>query len=209
MHLPNLIPPVPPPDRNHRQLRQNNSPPNRRRHFLRTLHPQTHMPVPIPHNNKRLEPGSLSSPGLFLNRHDFHHLIFQRWKDLVNDLVFFHGERMKIDFFQFGDFAVFYETAELGDGDPFFFFSVASAGATAATAAVATTTASAAEASAESAAFSASLSHDFGLQKVEDSEMRVNGCETLMWGVVVYMLVREARVWLSGFIWVGLLSWPS
>ncbi|MFS8015016.1 hypothetical protein Hanom_Chr15g01351451 [Helianthus anomalus] len=89
---------------------------------------------------------------------------------------------MKIDFFQFGDFAVFYETAELGNGDPFFFFGVASAGATAATAAVATTTASAAEASAESAAFSASLSHDFSLQKVEDSEMRVNGCETLMWG---------------------------
>ncbi|KAJ0867560.1 hypothetical protein HanRHA438_Chr12g0564621 [Helianthus annuus] len=44
-----------------------------------------------------------------------------------------------------------------------------------ATTAVTAMTASASETSAESAAFSASLSHDFGLQKVEDSEMRVNG----------------------------------
>ncbi|MFS7940672.1 hypothetical protein Hanom_Chr05g00467211 [Helianthus anomalus] len=65
MDVPNFIPPIPSPHRNDRQLRQNNRTPNSNRNLLRTLHPQTHVPVTITHHHKRLEPGSLTGPGLF------------------------------------------------------------------------------------------------------------------------------------------------
>ena len=49
-----------------------------------------------------LEPGALTSPGLFLDRHDLQHLIFQtRTKEEVNDLRLLHGvgKRGNINYF--------------------------------------------------------------------------------------------------------------
>ncbi|MFS7977513.1 hypothetical protein Hanom_Chr10g00904861 [Helianthus anomalus] len=158
MDLPNFIPPITSPHRNHRQLRQNNRTPNRSRNLLRTLHPQTHVPVPVTHHHKRLEPGSLTGPGLFLNRHDFHDLVFEAWEDLVDDLVLFDWERMEVDLLKFCNPSILNQSTKFGNWYPFFFFGV-TAPATAASAAVATTASSAAESSAESAAFSSSFCH--------------------------------------------------
>jgi hypothetical protein len=59
------------------------------------------MTVTVPDNDKSLEPSTLSRTSLFLDWHDFHYLVFQGREDLVYDLVFFDGEGMEVDFFQF------------------------------------------------------------------------------------------------------------
>lgn len=43
-----------------------------------------------------LEPGTLTSPGLFLDRHDLEHLIFQtRTQEEVNNLRLLHGGKKR------------------------------------------------------------------------------------------------------------------
>jgi len=58
----------------------------------------------ISNNNEGLESGSLSGSSLLLNGHDLHDLILQlSFKEVVDDLVLFDGERIEVDFLQSSD----------------------------------------------------------------------------------------------------------
>ena len=56
--------------------------------FLAALHAESNVAVVVTDRHKGLEPGSLSGPGLLLDRHDLENLILQgRSKEQVNDLM--------------------------------------------------------------------------------------------------------------------------
>ena len=56
--------------------------------FLTALHAEPDVAVVVTDGHESLEPSSLSSPGLLLDRHDLQNLILKGWsKEEVNDLV--------------------------------------------------------------------------------------------------------------------------
>ena len=56
--------------------------------FLAALHTESNVAVVIADRHEGLEPGSLSSPGLLLDRHDLENLVLQgRSKEEVDDLM--------------------------------------------------------------------------------------------------------------------------
>ena len=56
--------------------------------LLAALHAEPDVAVVVADGHESLEPGSLSSPGLLLDRHDFQNLILKgRSKEEVNDLM--------------------------------------------------------------------------------------------------------------------------
>jgi len=92
VRLADLGPPVPQPDRNHRDLRQDYRCPDRRRHFLRALDSQPHVARRIPDYHERFEPCPLPCSGLLLDGHDLHHLVGQLGKEVVHDLELLDGQ---------------------------------------------------------------------------------------------------------------------
>merc|ERR550517_1797218 len=88
--------------------------------FLTALHTKPDVAVVVADGNKGLEPGSLSSPGLLLDRHDLQNLVLKGGsKEEVNDLMLLDGEREEIDLLQGLDLAILHQTAKLGHWDPF------------------------------------------------------------------------------------------
>merc|ERR1712212_1397796 len=81
--------------------------------LLAALHTKPNVAVVVANGNKSLEPGSLSSPGLLLDRHDFQNLILKgRSKEEVNDLVLLDGEREEVNLLQGLDLAVLHQAAK-------------------------------------------------------------------------------------------------
>merc|ERR1719189_2614422 len=88
--------------------------------FLAALHAKPDVAVVVADGNEGLEPGSLSSPGLLLDRHDLQNLVLKGGsKEEVNDLMLLDGEREKVDLLQGLDLAVLNQAAKLGHWDPF------------------------------------------------------------------------------------------
>jgi len=71
--------------------------------FLRAFDAQTNMTIRVTDDNEGLETGPLSSTGLLLDGHDFHHLIlqlsFRGGEEEVYYLILLHGEGEQVDFF--------------------------------------------------------------------------------------------------------------
>merc|ERR1719350_2172026 len=113
-------------------------------HFLGTLDSKTNVTVVISDSNKSLESCTLSSTGLFLNRHNLEDFIFQRGsEEKIDNFKFLDGQREEVDFFQALDLSIFDQSAKLGDGNPFFFvFAPSSASATTTSTSATTPTAS-------------------------------------------------------------------
>ena len=66
--------------------------------FLAALDAEPDVAVVVADGHEGLEPSSLSSPGLLLDRHDLENLILQgRSKEEVNDLVLLDRRQCKID----------------------------------------------------------------------------------------------------------------
>ena len=86
--------------------------------FLGALDAETDMTVEVSNGDERLEPGTLTSTGLLLYRHDLHDLILELGQEEIDNLEFLDGEREKVDLLHGFDLAVLYETAQLGDGNP-------------------------------------------------------------------------------------------
>lgn len=107
MRLPNLVPPVPPPDGDHGKLRQYDAAADGGGDFLTALHAETDVAVVVSDDDESLEPGSLTGPSLLLDRHDLHHLVLERGShEGVDDLVLLDGERVKVDLLQAADFPI-------------------------------------------------------------------------------------------------------
>merc|ERR1719222_304610 len=88
--------------------------------FLAALDAEPNVSVVVADGHEGLEPSSLSSPGLLLDRHDLENLILQgRSKEEVNDLVLLDGEREEVDLLEGLDLAVLNQAAKLGHRDPF------------------------------------------------------------------------------------------
>lgn len=91
--------------------------------FFGAFNTQSDMAITISDNNKSLESSSLTGSGLFLDRHDLHNFILQLVsKEVINYLVFLHGKRKQVNFFQSLDVAFADKATQLGDWDPFFLF---------------------------------------------------------------------------------------
>ena len=118
MRVTKLSTPVTSSDRNDGKFCEDDGTANGGRHFLRTLDTQTNMAIKIANSHKGLEPCTLTSAGLFLNRHDLHDLIFEFWEEKVDDLIFLDGEREEVDLLERFDLPVLDETAKFRDGNP-------------------------------------------------------------------------------------------
>uniref|UniRef100_A0A2P2ISM7 40S ribosomal protein S2 n=1 Tax=Rhizophora mucronata TaxID=61149 RepID=A0A2P2ISM7_RHIMU len=81
MWLPDLVPRIPSPHRNHRQLSQHDRAAYGGGDFLGTLDPQSDGAIPVADDNKGLEPGSLAGSGLLLDRRNFHDLVLEGGAD--------------------------------------------------------------------------------------------------------------------------------
>merc|ERR1719193_1741742 len=91
-----------------------------RGNFLAALHTKPDVAIVVADGNESLEPGSLSSPGLLLDRHDLQNLVLEgRSKEEVNDLMLLDGERKEVDLLQGLDLAILHQAAKLGHWDPF------------------------------------------------------------------------------------------
>merc|ERR1719500_2035291 len=88
--------------------------------FLAALHTKPDVAVVVTDGNEGLEPGSLSSSGLLLDRHDLQNLVLKGGsKEEVNDLMLLDGEREEVNLLQGLDLAVLHQAAKLGHWDPF------------------------------------------------------------------------------------------
>ncbi len=57
--------------------------------LLGTLHPETDVPIVVPDGHESLKSRPLTSPCLFLNRHDFQHFVLESGaQKLVDNFVF-------------------------------------------------------------------------------------------------------------------------
>jgi len=117
--LPDLVPPVPSPNGDNGKLRQNDGATNSGGHLLATLNAKTHVAVTVADHNEGLEPGSLTGPGLFLDRRDLHDLVLEGGThEGVNDLVLLDGKGVEVDLLQASDSALFHQTSQLRHWDP-------------------------------------------------------------------------------------------
>jgi len=121
--------------------------------FLGALDTETDVTVRVTNDDESLETGTLSSTGLFLDRHDLHHLVLKVRQEVVDDLVFLDGEREKVNLFDGLDLAVLHETTELGARNPFLLFVLTSAS----TSTAATSSTSATSAASESTTSTATI----------------------------------------------------
>merc|ERR1712098_564 len=81
------------------------------------------MSVVVSNGNKSLESSSLTGSGLLLDRHDLENLILECWSnELVDDLVLFDGERVKIDLLEALDLLFLDKTSQFCHWDPFLVF---------------------------------------------------------------------------------------
>ncbi|KAF5474133.1 hypothetical protein F2P56_006062 [Juglans regia] len=158
MGLPDLVPPVTPPHRDHRQLGQYNCATNRGGDLLAALNAESDVAVAVTNDNECLESGSLPGTGLLLDRHNLHDVVLEAGAELVDDLVLLDGEGMEVDLLKGLDLIRLHEAAEFRHRHPFLLL-VTSGTATTTTAAVSPTTT--AKSSAKATAFSSSLSHDW------------------------------------------------
>ena len=93
MRFTNLISPVTSSNRNDWQLCQDNGTSDCRGNLFWALHPKAHMTTMVTDGNKGLKSSSLSSPGLFLHRHDLKNFIFKSGaKEKINYLKFLERE---------------------------------------------------------------------------------------------------------------------
>ena len=113
--LPNLVPPVTSPHKDHKQLSQNDSTTNGGGEFLAALDAKSNVAVTVTNNNEGLETGMLSGTSLLLNGHDFHDLIFEAGAELADDLVLLNWEGMEVDLPQRLNLVGFDETSKLRD----------------------------------------------------------------------------------------------
>ena len=103
--------------------------------------------------NEGLEPGALTSTGLFLDRHDLQHLILQGGpNEGVNDLKLLDGQREKVDLLQRLDLSIFDQTAQLCDWNPLLLSFLSTTTSTGSTASSSTTTSSTTTTSTETSA---------------------------------------------------------
>ena len=117
MGLPNLVPPVTSPHRDHSQLSQNDSTTNGGGDFLAALDAKSNVAITIIDDNEGLETGTLIGMGLLLNGHDFD-LVLEARVELVDDLVLLDWEGMEVDLLQRLNLVGFDETSKLRDWDP-------------------------------------------------------------------------------------------
>ena len=115
MGLPNLVPPVTSPHRDHRQLSQNDSTTNGGGNFLVALDAKSNVVVTVTNDDEGLETGMLTGTSFLLNRHDFHDLVFEARAELVNDLVLLDWEGMEVDLLKRLNLVGFDKTFELHD----------------------------------------------------------------------------------------------
>jgi len=89
------------PDWNYGQFGHYDSTTDSGSNLLTALDSKSHMTVVISNGHERLEPSSLSSPGLLLDRHDLQNFVLKRGSnEKINDLMLFDGEREEIDLLQ-------------------------------------------------------------------------------------------------------------
>merc|ERR1712018_665530 len=106
-------------DGNNGELGQDDGAADSSGHLLGALDAQTHVSVVVSNSYESLEPGSLTSSGLLLDRHDLENLVLQSGPDEhVNDLVLFDGERVEVDLLQALDLPILHQTAQLGNRNP-------------------------------------------------------------------------------------------
>ena len=114
--LPNLVPPVTSPYKDHRQLSQNDSTTNGGGgDFLAALDAKSNVAVTVTDGDEGLETGTLTGTSLLLNGHDFHDLIFKAGAELADDLVLLNWEGMEVDLPQRLNLVGFDETSKLRD----------------------------------------------------------------------------------------------
>ena len=113
--LPNLVPPITSPHKDHKQLSQNDGTTNGGGEFLAALDAKSNVAVTVTNNNEGLETGMLSGTSLLLNGHDFHDLIFEAGAELADDLVLLNWEGMEVDLPQRLNLVGFDETSKLRD----------------------------------------------------------------------------------------------
>ena len=118
MGLPNLVPPVTSPHRDHRQLSQNDSTTNGGGDFLATLDAKSNMVIAVTDDNEGLETGTLTGTSLLLKGHNFHDLVFEAGAELVDYLVLLDWEGMEVDLLQRLNLVGFDKMSELRDWDP-------------------------------------------------------------------------------------------
>merc|ERR1719495_2235856 len=90
------------------------------------------MTIVISNSDESLKPGSLTSHGLLLHRHDLQNFILEgRSNEHVNNFVLFDGQREQIDLFQTLDLAILHKTTKFGDWNPILFFLASTSAASA------------------------------------------------------------------------------
>merc|ERR1719242_2150722 len=154
MGFADLVTPEASSDGNNGELGQDDGSSDGSGHLLGALHTKTDVAVVVSNSYESLEPSSLTSSGLLLDRHDLQNLVLQsRPNEHVNDLMLFDGERVEVDLLQALDLSILHQTAQLGDRHPVLLLlastSTASSAATAA-ASVTTSPATISESSSES-----------------------------------------------------------
>jgi len=91
--LSNLVPPVPSPDGNNRELGQDNGAANGGGDFLAALDTETDVAVTVADDDEGLETRALTGTCLLLDRHDLHDLVFKSGpNEGVDDLVLLDWE---------------------------------------------------------------------------------------------------------------------
>ena len=98
--LADLVPPVTPPDGDHRELGKYDGATYGRGDLFATLNAETNMAVVVANDDEGLEAGTLTSPGLLLDRHDLHDLVLKARAELVHDLMLLDGQRVEVDLLQ-------------------------------------------------------------------------------------------------------------
>jgi len=115
-----LISPVTPSYRNNGEFGEDDGTTNSSRDFLAAFHTETDVAIVVSNCDECLKSSPLTSPGLFLDRHDLEHLVLKgRAKEEVDDLGLLDWEREEVNFLQALDLEVLDQTAQFGDGHPF------------------------------------------------------------------------------------------
>ena len=159
--LPNLVPPVTSPHRDHRQLSQNDSTTNGGGDFLAALDAKSNVVVTVTDDDEGLETSTLTSTSLLLNGHDFHNHVFEARAELIDDLVLLDWEGMEVDLLQRLNLVEFDETSELRDWDPFLLLLLATGLAPSIASPISPGTSSVKASVEATASSSTTLSHDF------------------------------------------------
>jgi hypothetical protein len=110
--------PVTSPDRDDRELGENDGATDGGRNFFGALDTETDVAIKVADGDESLETSALTSTSLLLYGHDLHDLVLEFGEEVVDDLELLDGKREEVDLLHGLDLAIFHETTELGDGDP-------------------------------------------------------------------------------------------